>query len=98
TRIEKVLNRLPGTRANVNFATETAVAQIDPTQVAVPALLAAVERAGYHAHVRVDPEAERREEQVRKASAHSALKREVLLAILLTLPLLSGMLTMRELL
>ena len=98
TRIEKVLNRLPGTRANVNFATETAVAQIDPTQVAVPALLAAVERAGYRAHVRVDPEVERREDEARKASAHSALKREALLAILLTLPLLSGMLTMRELL
>ena len=47
TRIEKVLNRLPGTRAAVNFATESAAVRHDPATTPVTALLDAVERAGY---------------------------------------------------
>src|SRR3989442_10624948 len=65
TRIEKVLNRIPGVNANVNFATETAIARIDSPLVDKDQLLAAVERAGYHAFIRRDPERERREDQAR---------------------------------
>ena len=43
TRIEKVLNRVPGVHASVNFATETAAVDYAG---AVEPLLAAVERAG----------------------------------------------------
>ena len=47
-RIEKVLNRVPGVVAAVNFATESARARYDPGSVgSLVALIAAVERAGY---------------------------------------------------
>src|SRR6187401_2712308 len=66
TRIEKVLNRLPGTHAAVNFATESAAVRHDPATTPVTALLDAVERAGYHAHVKRDAAVERADEQKRK--------------------------------
>ena len=50
-RIEKRLNRLDGVEATVNFATEEAKV-IAVTPVAVDDLVAAVESAGYRAHVR----------------------------------------------
>ena len=90
-RIEKVLNRVPGVAANVNFATETATARFDPALVDSGKLIAAVERAGYHAFLRRDPEQERRDDRQRKAAAHAALKREVVVAALLTAPLLAQM-------
>ncbi|MDQ6621215.1 MAG: heavy metal translocating P-type ATPase [Pseudomonadota bacterium] len=93
-RIEKVLNRLPGTRASVNFATETAVAQIDAGSTTAPSLIAAVERAGYRAHVRVDPERERAQDEVRKAADRTRLTREFLISALLTLPLIVPMTAM----
>jgi Cu+-exporting ATPase len=94
TRIEKVLNRVPGVSANVNFATETALARFDASAVKPDELLAAVERAGYRAFVRRDPEAERRADQAKKAAAYAALKREVVIAAVLTLPLLAQMVPM----
>jgi len=90
-RIEKVLNRVPGVSANVNFATETATARFDPAAATPEQLVAAVERAGYHAFVRRDPELERRADRQRKAAAYAALKREVAIAAVLTLPLLVQM-------
>ncbi|HZQ59829.1 MAG TPA: heavy metal translocating P-type ATPase, partial [Casimicrobiaceae bacterium] len=89
-----MLNRLPGTHASVNFATETATADIDPAAIAPSALVAAVERAGYRAHVRRDPELERAQEQARRTSQYVALRREVALATILTLPLLLAMVPM----
>jgi len=94
TRIEKVLNRVPGVSANVNFATETAMARFDAAAVRPDELIAAVERAGYRAFVRRDPEAERRADQAKKAAAYAELKREVLVAAVLTLPLLAQMVPM----
>ena len=47
-RIEKKLNRIEGVAATVNFATETATANI-PADVDVEALIGAVESAGYTA-------------------------------------------------
>ena len=46
-RIEKVLNRVPGTQASVNFATESAVVRYDPATAPIDALLETVKRAGY---------------------------------------------------
>src|SRR5437762_9452695 len=53
-RIEKALNRVSGTEASVNFATESANVTFDPAQSNPSALIAAVERAGYHARVQRD--------------------------------------------
>src|SRR3954453_201200 len=80
TRIEKVLNRLPGVEAQVNFATETATAEIDPALTTTDQMLAAVTRAGYRASVHDNSAAERQEDQARKASAYRALKRDVIIA------------------
>ncbi|MEP7207622.1 MAG: heavy metal translocating P-type ATPase [Casimicrobiaceae bacterium] len=92
-RIEKVLNRVPGTQASVNFATETAIAEVDG-KVATTDLIAAVERAGYHAHLRADPEAARAEDKARKRAAYAQLKREFILAAVLSLPLVAQMVPM----
>ena len=48
-RVEKTLNRLDGVSATVNFATETAAVDFDPTEVAGNDLVAAVESLGYGA-------------------------------------------------
>jgi len=93
-RIEKVLNRVPGAHASVNFATETATAQLAPGAAGVDALVAAVERAGYRAHVRRDSADERRVDEARKAAAYAALRREFVVAVVLTLPLLAQMIPM----
>ena len=50
-RIEKKLTRLPGVaEASVNLATQKALVRYDPVAVTVPALVEAVEAAGYRAH------------------------------------------------
>jgi len=90
TRIEKALNRVPGATAAVNFATESATVQGGETA----ALLAAVVRAGYQARVKRNVEAERRADQARRAGATRELRRDVIVATLLTLPLLVPMLAM----
>ena len=51
TRIERKLNRLDGVAAAVNFATEQASVDYDPSQAAVEDLIRAVEAAGYRAGV-----------------------------------------------
>jgi P-type Cu+ transporter len=94
TRIEKALNRVPGVQANVNFATETATARFDPSVSNPELLVAAVERAGYHASVRHDSELERAADQARRRALLATLKRDVVVAVLLTLPLLAQMLPM----
>src|SRR5258706_1927644 len=90
-RIEKTLNRVPGVEATVNFATETATGRFDPALAEPAQMLAAVERAGYRATVRSDPERDRTEQKARKVAAYAALKHELMLAIVLTLPLLAQM-------
>lgn len=47
TRLEKVLNRLPGVQAAVNFASETAHLRFDPAQTPSNDLLGAIERTGF---------------------------------------------------
>ena len=93
-RIEKVLNRVPGTEASVNFATESASVRFDPARSAVDDLTAAVSRAGYAARVKLDPDAERRTDESHRASELRALRRDVIAAALLTLPLVAQMIPM----
>ncbi len=90
-RIEKVLNRVPGVRASVNFATEVAAVRFDPASATTEQLIAAVSRAGYGASVRHDSEAERAEEKARKVRDYRALQREFVVSAVLTLPLLAQM-------
>ncbi|MEK6593472.1 MAG: heavy metal translocating P-type ATPase [Pseudomonadota bacterium] len=47
SRIEKTLNKLPGVHATVNFATERARIEYDPTQAQPGDLVAAIRKAGY---------------------------------------------------
>jgi P-type Cu+ transporter len=47
-RVEKALAALPGVRASVNFSSEQAEIEFDPTRVKPNALAEAVERAGYN--------------------------------------------------
>ena len=94
TRLERTLNRLPGVEANVNFATESARIRYDRARADVAALLAAVTRAGYGAHVRHDEEAERALESSRRVAAWRALRRELLLAAVLTAPFVVQMVLM----
>jgi Cu+-exporting ATPase len=53
-RIEKRLNRIDGVSATVNFASEQATVAYDPQRSSVPALIAAVEAAGYRAEIAAD--------------------------------------------
>jgi Cu+-exporting ATPase len=93
-RIEKVLNRLPGTHAAVNFATESAAVRHDPAATPIAALIDAVERSGYHARVKRDAPDERAADEQRKRDRYVALRREFVVAAILTLPLVAQMLPM----
>ncbi|WP_174874704.1 heavy metal translocating P-type ATPase [Vogesella oryzae] len=82
-RIEKVLNRLPGATANVNFATETATVRFPAGSLQLDDVIAAVRRAGYDASVQSDDSA------ARQQAAQQHYRRELLwfvLSLLLTLP------------
>jgi Cu+-exporting ATPase len=93
-RIEKTLNRVPGVAAGVNFATESASVDYDPKRVNVDALIAAVTRAGYGARVRRDEAAERALESTQREAAWRSLRRDLIVAIVLTGPLLAQMAVM----
>ena len=77
--IEKRLNRLDGVEATVNLATEQATVRRDPA-VSVADLVAAVESAGYGAHVHGDEGRHDHDEPL------GALTRRLALAVALTLP------------
>lgn len=88
-RIERALNRVPGAKAAVNFATERARVELEPGAATVEALVAAVQKAGYRATpiVRVEREAER----ARRARAYRAELVRFVVAALLTAPFLVAM-------
>ena len=93
-RIEKTLNRLPGVAASVNFAMESADVRFDRARADVDTLLAAIGRAGYAAHVKRDVEAERARDAGRREAAWRSLRRELVVAAVLTAPFLVQMLVM----
>ncbi len=87
-RIEKTISKLPGvTSSNVNYALETARVEFNPAEVTIADIQQRVEKLGYQAIPKQEPgkEAEHRE----RAIARQKLK--LGLSILLSLPLLWGM-------
>ena len=93
-RIEKALNRVPGVQAEVNFATASARVQYDRSKADVDALVSAVARAGYAAHVTRDEGSGAASVSQRDDPAWHELRRELIVAVLLTGPLLAQMVAM----
>ena len=90
-RIEKVLNRLPGVVANVNFATEKAHVSM-PAAFGIEPLIGAIRKAGYDAHaVSNDDHAA---EKIRHTNQYRRELRAFWFAAALTLPLLAQMAAM----
>ncbi len=89
TRLERVLNQVPGVEARVNLATEKARLRYTPGLTGPDDLVAAVARAGFTATP--ISEASRAEEKARKAAEYRNELRVFLVAALLTLPLLAQM-------
>jgi Cu+-exporting ATPase len=88
-RIEKQLNKLPGVKAAVNFASERAHVRYAPESVDTERLLATVIRAGYTATVARDDTRE-----IDKKDKLIAYRRELVrfwIAAVLTLPLVAQM-------
>jgi Cu+-exporting ATPase len=93
TRLERVLNQVPGVEARVNLATEKARLRYTPGLARRPTtLVAAVARAGFAASPIT--EASRAEEKARKAAEYRNELRVFLIAALFTLPLLAQMVPM----
>jgi Cu+-exporting ATPase len=97
-RVEKVLNRLPGVSASVNFATGTARvayapgASTAPADAAPAALIEAVAKAGYGAHLK---SAQSRDADKRlQAEAYQSEVTRFVIAAVLTLPFLGQMIAM----
>ena len=85
-RIERGLNKVDGVTATVNYATERATVQYDPTAVEPEQLVGAIEAEGYSARL---PSAERAADE---ADAHAdptaSLRRRLIISGLLALPVL----------
>ncbi len=92
TRIEKILNRLPGVEAAVNLAAERARIRYVPGLADPAGLVAAIAKAGFSA--RVADDRAREEEKARKLAAYRAELRRFWIAAALTLPLVAQMATM----
>lgn len=88
TRIEKVLNRLPGVTAHVNFAAARATADVTPGLAGVDDLIAAVSQAGFRAGLAETDEVAR---EARRAGARRRLKMELAVGVVATVPLLLEM-------
>jgi len=81
-RIEKNLNKLDGVEASVNLATDRATVRFDAQRLGVESLIQRIRDTGYDAKLA-------REGEIRDHSAKLAkAKRDLLLAAVLTLPLL----------
>lgn len=92
TRLDKVLNRLPGVEAVVNFASERARVRYLPAVVDSAQLLSTIAQAGFVG--RVVDDRSREEEKTRKLAVYQAELRRFWVAALLTLPLVAQMATM----
>ena len=92
TRLEKVLNKVPGVEARVNLATEKARVRYTPGLADAAAVLAAVARAGFTATPIT--EAARAEAKAAKLSEYRHERKVFIVAALLTLPLLVQMAAM----
>jgi len=94
-RITRFLGKVEGVEeANVNLATESASVRFDPSRTDIEALAAAVEAAGYVARIAPaeDADATLGEAEASYAERHMAdLRRRLLVAGILTAPLLLGL-------
>ncbi len=93
-RITRFLGKVEGVEeANVNLATESASVRFDPSRTDIGALAAAVEAAGYVARIApVEADAAVGEAEPSYAERHMAdLRRRLLVAGILTIPLLLGL-------
>jgi Cu+-exporting ATPase len=74
--IEKTLGKQPGVEdANVNLAMETATVRFDPTVVGPDELIAAIEKAGYRATVKVEDAGLGEEQEDAQALAQAAYQK-----------------------
>ncbi|WP_332671249.1 heavy metal translocating P-type ATPase [Aromatoleum sp.] len=89
TRLEKLLNRLPGVEATVNFATERASLRYRPGLSVPDAIKQAVQRAGFGAAE--TGIAAREQQRQRQAASWKAELHRFWIAALLTLPLAAQM-------
>ncbi len=93
-RITRFLGKVEGVEeANVNLATESASVRFDPSRTDIGALAAAVEAAGYVVRIApVETDVAVREAEPSYAERHMAdLRRRLLVAGILTTPLLLGL-------
>ena len=102
-RITRFLSKVEGVEeANVNLASESATVRYDPDRTGVEALVAAVDAAGYVARVEqaasadheadVAEAAEARSDRDEAAARHvTELRRRLVIAAVLTIPLLGGL-------
>ncbi len=84
-RVEKRLNAIDGVEATVNFATEQAAVSFDPQRVEPRELVAAVGETGYTASL---PSAEEPGEGAREGDPTASLRRRLIFAAALSLPVL----------
>ncbi|MFT3847250.1 MAG: cation transporter [Propionivibrio sp.] len=89
TRLEKVLNRLPGVEAAVNLAAERARIRYVPGVAESAGLIAAVEKAGFKGRLANDTSRE-----AEKLAAYRAELRRFWISAALTLPLVAQMAAM----
>jgi P-type Cu+ transporter len=90
-RIEKVLNRADGVKAEVNYATETAHVEYDAGKATPQTLIDAVKRAGYDAAPAPDPFAEPEQEAIAQARRYRRELANFAFAALLTAPFVAQM-------
>ena len=89
TRIEKVLNKQDGvTRATVNLATESATVEFNPAVISEQELIQRIRKLGYDANVKADAV----ERKAHKEQQINALRAKLIVAAILSLPLLITML------
>ena len=93
-RIEKVLNRVDGVRAEVNFATESAHVEFDRAKATTDALIEAVRNAGYDAQPAVDPFTQPDDEANAEAVRYRRELVVFVVSALLTMPFVVQMVSM----
>jgi len=86
-RIERKLNKIPGTTATVNYATEKAQVQAEAS-VSVADLVAAVEAAGYTARVPAPPDDDEEPATPEDAETRS-LRQRLLVSAVLSVPVVA---------
>ena len=90
-RVERKLNKLPGTTALVNYATEKAQVTSEDDTVSVADLVAAVEAAGYTARVPAPVESvdEDTDEDIDEDDATRSLRQRLLATLALSVPVVA---------